>query len=203
MKSDGKRARKLLLTVLVVGVVSTVVGIGTFSAFSSTTSNDNNSFAAGTVYISDNDANAAMYSVADRKPNDSVQKCIAVTYGGSLPADVHLYWTPSGSDTLSQYITLQVDKVTFSGGTPTFPSCTGTGISIASSSNLFNANMNTFGTNYAGGVSAYPGSQTQWNNGDTLYYRFTLTLQDTNSANGGQTAKTTGAHSFTWEAHQQ
>ncbi len=175
MKSDGKRARKLLLTVLVVGVVSTVVGIGTFSAFSSTTSNDNNSFAAGTVYISDNDANAAMYS----------------------------YWTPSGSDTLSQYITLQVDKVTFSGGTPTFPSCTGTGISIASSSNLFNANMNTFGTNYAGGVSAYPGSQTQWNNGDTLYYRFTLTLQDTNSANGGQTAKTTGAHSFTWEAHQQ
>src|SRR6266498_5276988 len=61
------RRRKLLLTVLVVamtvGVIGMLAGVGVLSAFSSTTSNDGNSFATGTVTIGDNDAGSAMYSV--------------------------------------------------------------------------------------------------------------------------------------------
>jgi hypothetical protein len=50
----------------------------------------------------------------------------------------------------------------------------------------------------------YPGSQTAWNTNDTLVYRFTLTLQDNNNANGqGSGALTSGSHSFTWEARNQ
>ena len=33
----------------------------------------------------------------------------------------------------------------------------------------------------------YPGSQTAWNQNDTLWFRFTLALQDDNNANGGAT----------------
>ena len=112
-----------------------------------------------------------------------------------------LYWTPNGSDNLSQYITLSIDKVTYGAGQePTFPGC-GT---PATTTNLFNANMNTLGTTYAGGISVYPGSQTQWNQNDAVWFKFTLTLQSDPNANSGTgTAKTTGAHSFTWEARNQ
>src|SRR6266540_7363745 len=100
------RRRKLLLTVLVVamtvGVIGMLAGVGVLSAFSSTTSNDGNSFATGTVTIGDNDAGSAMYSVGNRKPNDSVQSCIKLTYTGTLAADVHLY-TTSSFGALGQY----------------------------------------------------------------------------------------------------
>jgi len=48
--------RKMLLTLLLVGVVGATAGLGTFSAFSSTTDNTGNNFTAGSVTLSDNDA---------------------------------------------------------------------------------------------------------------------------------------------------
>ena len=47
--------KKLLMTVLVVGFFGGLAALGTFASFVSTTSNPSNDFAAGTVYISDND----------------------------------------------------------------------------------------------------------------------------------------------------
>jgi hypothetical protein len=191
--------RKILLTLLIVGLIGSAAGVGTFAAFSGTTSNSGNVFAAGTVYISDNDSAAAMYSVSNKKPNDVVTGCIKVTYQGSLGADVKLYWTPNGSDNLSQYITLSIDKVTYA-SEPTFPACG----SPSTTTNVFSANMNTLGTTYAGGITVYPASQTVWNQNDSQWFKFTLTLQDNNGANGGASgAKTTGTHSFTWEARNQ
>ena len=77
------KKEKGLLSLLLIGVLGTVAGLGVFGAFSSTTSNPNNEFAAGTVAISDNDSNTAMYNVANQKPGDSVTRCIRVTYTGS------------------------------------------------------------------------------------------------------------------------
>src|SRR5438128_2039694 len=71
-----RRQTKILLTLLVIGVIAGAVGFGTFSAFSSTTDNQGNSFAAGTVYISDNDAGSALYNVSNKKPGDTAQGCI-------------------------------------------------------------------------------------------------------------------------------
>src|SRR5712691_2362219 len=95
------RKKKILLTLVALGLMSTLVGIGTFSAFSSTTSNSNNQFASGAVILSDNDAGAAMYSVSGKKPGDSVQACITLTYTGTLAADVKLY-TASAIGALGQ-----------------------------------------------------------------------------------------------------
>ena len=190
------RVRKVLVTMLVVGVAGSVAGTGTFSAFSSTTSNDNNSFATGSVTIGDNDAGAAMYQVSNKKPNDTVQTCIKLTYTGSLAADVHLY-TTSSLGSLGQYLDLTVEKGSFA-GSPAFPSCTG----FSSQATIYSGTLANFAstkTSFATGVAAYPGAQTQWNQNDALVYRFTLTVQDNNAAGG----LTTGSHSFIWEAQNQ
>ncbi len=193
------RTRKALFTLLVIGVVATLAGFGTFSAFSSTTSNDGNVFAAGNVYLSDNDAGAAMYNISNRKPGDTVQSCIQLTYGGTLPADVHLY-TTSAINSVGQYIDLTLEKGTGSGA---FPSCSG----FTPQSTLFTGTLSGFAAannTYASGIAAFPGAQTQWNQNDTLVYRVTLTLQDNNNANGqGAGPLSSGAHSFTWEARNQ
>jgi hypothetical protein len=198
MRSIG---RKTLLTAVVVGALGTVATVGAYSAFSSTTVNSGNSFAAGTVYVSDNDANAAMYTVSNKKPGDMSVSCIKVTYTGSLDADVKLY-TTSTIGALGPYINLTVEKGT-SSGSPTFPAC-GT---YTSESTIYTGTLAAFAAasnSYANGVGAYPGSQTSWVTNDALVYRFTLTLQDNNSANGANSgAVTSGSHSFTWEARNQ
>jgi len=199
MSKARTKTRKMLLTLLVIGVVGALAGVGTFSAFSSTTDNTGNSFEAGTVYIEDNDAGSAMYTVANQKPGDTVQACILLTYRGTLPADVHLY-TTSAINPVGQYIDLTVEKGTGSGA---FPSCTG----FTAESTIYTGTLSNFAATantYASGVAAYPGAQTQWNQNDTLVYRFTLTLQDDNNANGGAGGPlSSGVHSFTWEAQNQ
>src|SRR5216117_1377795 len=97
------RKSKVLTSLLLVGLLGAVAGMGVFSAFSSTTTNPNNTFSAGSVTIADNDSNAALYSVTNKKPGDSVSSCIKVTYTGSLPSDVHIY-TTNTINSFGQYI---------------------------------------------------------------------------------------------------
>jgi predicted ribosomally synthesized peptide with SipW-like signal peptide len=192
--------RKLLITVLLVGIAGSVAGSATFSAFSSTTSNSGNSFAAGTVLLSDNDAGSALYSVSNAKPNDSSVTCIKVTYTGTLVADVRLY-TTSTVNALASYVNLTVEKGTVVGN-PAFPGC-GT---FTSQSTLYSGTLANFVTNknsYANGVSVYPGAQTQWNQNDSVWFRVTVQLADDNNANGGASPLSTGSHAFTWEARNQ
>ena len=195
------KTRKSLFTILVIGVIGTLAGVGTFSAFSSTTDNTGNTYAAGTVYLSDNDAGSAMYTVSNQKPGDTVTKCIRLTYTGTLDADVKLY-TTSSVNALGGYVDLTIEKGSMPGGT-TFPNCT----SFSSESTIYSGTLSNFTTtknSYANGIAAFPGAATKWAANDTLVYRFTLTLQDNNSANGGSGgALTTGSHSFTWEARNQ
>ncbi len=194
------RTRKTLVTLLVLGVVGTLAGVGTFSAFSSTTDNTGNTFAAGTVYLADNDAGAAMYTVSNQKPGDTTARCIRLTYTGSLAADVKLY-TGSPINALGDYVTFTIEKGSMPVGTG-FSGCAG----FSPESTIYNGELDDFAAannTYASGLSAFPGVQTSWAQNDTLVYRFTLTLQDNNLANGGATALQTGSHAFTWEARNQ
>jgi predicted ribosomally synthesized peptide with SipW-like signal peptide len=190
--------RKILLSLLLIGAASVLAGFGTFSAFSSTTTNSGNSFAAGTVFVDDNDAGSAMYTVSNQAPGVNTVRCIKVTYGGTMAADVKLY-TASAIGAVGDYIDLTVEK---GSGNPSFPNCTG----FSAESTVYSGELDDFATtygSYASGLAAFPGSQTQWNQNDTLVYRFTLTLQDDNNANGGATPLSTGSHAFTWEARNQ
>ncbi|GAC1324030.1 MAG: hypothetical protein NVSMB13_04810 [Mycobacteriales bacterium] len=198
------KTRRLLVAAAVLPALMGAVGTATYSAFSSTTVNAGNSLAAGTVYISDNSAGTAMYVASNKKPADVVQSCIKVTYTGTLAADVHLY-TTSAVNALAQYVDLTVDKGTYSGPVPAFPSCAGFvadggGPAYAGSLSGFATAKNS----YLAGIPVYPGAQTTWNQNDTSVFRFTLTVQDNNAANGGSGGPlSTGSHAFTWEAHNQ
>ncbi len=189
------RGRKTLLTLLLVGAIGTVAGIGTFSAFSATTVNPGNVFAAGTVSISDNDAGSAMYTITNASPLVPVVRCIQVTYTGSLPATVNLYSSAIGA--IGPFVDLTIDKGT---GTTVFPNCAG--FTPDASPNVYTGTLGNFATShfdFASGAGAFPGTQTQWNQNDVVVYRFTLTLQNNSAAIG----LTSGTHSFTWEAQNQ
>jgi hypothetical protein len=189
------RGRKTLLSLLLVGTIGTVAGIGTFSAFSATTVNPGNVFAAGTVSISDNDAGAAMYTIANATPLNPVVRCIEVTYIGSLAADVHVYSSAIGA--IGPFVDLTIDKGT---GTTVFPNCAG--FVPDASPNVYTGTLGGFAaahSDFATGSQAFPGVQTAWNQNDVVVYRFTLTLQNNPAAAG----TTSGLHSFTWEAQNQ
>ena len=189
------RARRVLASALVVGCVGLVAGAGTFAAFSATSVNAGNTFAAGTVALSDNDAGSSMYGVANRVPGDSVTTCIRVSYTGSLAADVKLY-SLSAVDTVDQYLDLTVQKGSMPSGTA-FPGCGG----FSSESTIFSGTVNGFKSSngsYAAGIAANPASQTLCNQNDSLVYRFTVTLQNSLPAQG-----LTSTTAFTWEARNQ
>ena len=190
---------KLLLTLLLVGIVGGIAGWATFSAFSGTTVNSGNSFAAGTVNIEDNDAGSAMYSVSNKKPGESVTSCIKVTYSGSLDSSVKMYASAVGA--FGQYVNLVVTPGT---GNITFPSCTG--FTPAAGGAIYTGTLKAFAdthTSYATGLATNPAGATKWSTSDAVVYRFELVLQDNNAANGGVTPLSTGSHSFTWEAQNQ
>lgn len=70
-------------------LVSGVVLQVSSAAFSDTTGNTGNSWAAGTVDLSDSKDGTAMFTAVDMVPGDGDAQCIDVTYTGSV--------TPSGA----------------------------------------------------------------------------------------------------------
>lgn len=189
------RKRKWLLTLMVLGVTGSVAGLGTYSAYSSTTTNSGNRFVAGTVQIGDNDAGSAMYNVTNQKPNVNTVKCILVTYTGSLDADVKLYTTTNTIPAAAANLTLTIEKGTSSGSTG-FPDC-GT---FTSQGTIYSGSLYDFQqtkNSYASGVAANPGAATKWVTNDSLVYRFTV------AANDNASGVDSGLHQFTWEAQNQ
>jgi predicted ribosomally synthesized peptide with SipW-like signal peptide len=189
------RVRKLALSALVLAVAVAVVGLGTYSAFSATTTNGGNEIAAGTVVLGDNDINQAMYNVSNQKPGNSFQQCIKVDYTGSLSSTVKMY-TASSIGTLGQYIDLQIRT---GSGNPSFPGCSGFS---PDGSDLYSGTLATFASTHTswsnGLLDAGPGAASSWVNGNSVVYRLTLTLQS--SAPDSAQNTSTGSHSITWEA---
>jgi hypothetical protein len=178
------RVRSFLLGALAVGLIAFGSG-GTYSAFSSTTTNAGSGFAAGTVHLRDNDGGAVMFNVSGMRPTDVARtSCITVTYDGSLDANVKLYATVSSTG-VEPYVNLIVETGTTTSG---YGDCTG----FSPLSTLYTGTLASYPTSYAAGL-AEPGNP--WTTGESHAYRFTVSLQN-NAAAQGQTATVT----FTWEA---
>jgi len=183
--------RKLSLTVLIVGLVAGVAAVGAFSAYSETTSNTGNSFATGSVSISDNDgSSAALYSAAGRKPGDSVVSCIRVTYTGSLASDVKLY--ASSGITGGSAFNLKVERGVQTTGA--FPACG----NFASTSTAYDGPLTAFPTSYATGLDG-KNPVAPWTTNDVVAYRFTISVNDDGTAGAHTAVVSTGSHDFTWE----
>ncbi len=189
-----KTRRKLLMTLLIVGMLGSLASVATWSAFSETTTSSDNSFQAGTVALSDNDQDGFMYQVENAKPGVTTTRCIKVAYDGSLDADVRLYTPTTAIPAAADSITLAIDKGTATGAI--FPGC---GV-FTTQSTIYSGNLYHFQQNrnsYENGVAAYPGSEAKWIKDDSLVYRFRLGVTD---AGNGVTSE---AHEFVWEAQNQ
>jgi hypothetical protein len=192
-----KRRHKLLASALVVGVLGTVAAGGVFGLFSATTQNAGNEISTGIVALSDNDGGSAMFNVTNAKPGDSWTRCIKVTYGGTLPADVHLY-LKNTTGLLGSYLTMTMHQGTQAAST--FPDCTGFTPDGGAAAGLVYAGAATTTTDgtYEAGLPLVPLGQTAWSTGTTQVYKFAMTL-DPATPDAMQGA-TTGSMTVVWEA---
>lgn len=184
------RKRKLLLTALVVGTTGTVAGLGSFAAFTATTVNTGNQIATGTVIVADNDSGTAMYpTTTNQAPGATTVRCMRVTYTGTLAATVRLYRT--GTITNGTAFNVQIERG--SGTTGAYPSCTG----FTTAATLYNGALGATPTTFAAGPDA---KGSAWASGNTVDYRFTLSVVDDPTPNAHATALASGTHGWTWEA---
>ena len=159
-------------------------------AFSDTTGNVSNSVSAGSVAIEDDDSGSVMFNVSGMVPTDTAVNCIVVTYQGdtTTSSDIQLYRSGANTgDGLDQYLDLDVEIGT--GGA--FGNCSG----FSPSSTLFNNTLQNFAATHVDFASALGTGWTPTGAGQSRTFRFTLTLQDDNAAQG----KSAG-FGFTWEA---
>ena len=188
------RATRMLVALIATALIGVVSGQATFAAFTRTTANTNNTYAAGTVALGDNDGATVMWDVANQLPTSAaIVRCIRVTYTGSLPAGVRLY-TNTAASGLDPHLNITVEKGSMP--VPTvFPNCGGfTSEATISPVGTLQA-FKTARGGWANGLPAFPGVQTRWNTGNSLVYRFTVQMQNVFAAQG-----LTGLVAFTWEA---
>lgn len=203
------RKTKIALIVFIVALIGSIAAVATWSAFSSTTANQTNQFSTGTLSLTDDDANQALFTMTGLVPGNTKDQCITVDYTGSLTSNVRLYGATTGGTGLNQYLRLKVERGTISGGTPPARECSGNGASFTpdsvtyTSGNgagangvLFDANMDQYPTTWAAGIPDAPGGTPEpWTNTEKHVYRFTVTVNNDNNA-----VNKTHTQSFTWEA---
>jgi hypothetical protein len=170
---------------------------GTRSAFTGTTANAGNSFAAGTVLVSDDDNGSTLFSMSGMKPGDSQTACIDVTYSGSLGAQLRMYAATTGA--LGAYLDLLVTRGSFA-TPPGSGSCTGfsadaTSYAGAGAGVVSSGTLAAFPSTWAtGGRDPWSSDPEIWTTGEHHAYRFQFTLQDNNAAQG-----LTATSAITWE----
>jgi hypothetical protein len=167
-----------------------IVWQASYSAFSATTQNPTSNWSTGSVTLTDDDSNTAMFTATNLKPGSTGSKCIAVTSNGTLASAVKLYGTSyAQTKALGTYITVTVDEGSGGGFTA---GCAG----FTSSSQIFNGTLDSFGTSktaYASGVGTWAPTGTP---GESKVYKFTYTVSAStpDTSQGG-----TAAIGFTWE----
>ena len=219
------RNQKLLWSLLTVVVMGSLAAFGTFSAFSHSTSNPGNNFDIGTVNISDNDANGALYEVGNAGPGHEDVSCIEVTYGGTIESAVRLYNEDDIDEDAGDLVNLKIEKSTDQQAAFD-PDCAG--FVPDQNAEIFDGTLDDFqaaNDNYTNGLEHFPATaddgasadDTKWDEGDKVVYRFTTTFTDTsggavdNAANEGDKpgyvpgdpGYQSGEHAYVWEARNQ
>lgn len=182
--SPLRRRRRPLKALACLALVLISFGLAlpvSHATFTASTSNASNAVSAGTVVLSDDDGATAMFAITNAKPGDNGQKCIEVSYTGTLASAVKLYVTNTAS-TLSPYLNMVIEQGT--GGSSA--SCSGFSGSV-----IYTGTLSVLGTSFATGVGSWSPASTS----STQVYRIGWTLQDDYNAQGRAATL-----AFTWEA---
>lgn len=205
---DGERDRRRMPVAWLAGGAAAlaVVGLATLTttkaAFTATTGNAGSTFTAGSVELTDNDANSVLFTVPAMVPNRPEVKCIHVTYAG-VPADVRLYGAVTnapapGKGSLAPYLTTTIEEGTgvaaanCAGFVPNAPA------TVVHGSGVGNTTLDEFRlgrTNFANGLPVLAAASA---GNAARSYRITMTLADDNAAQGKDASVT-----FTWEAQNR
>lgn len=171
---------------------------GSNAAFSATTANPNNSWAAGQVVLTDDDGGTtpttgtAMFTATALKPGSTGTKCIQVSSTSTVESTLKLYTSAvTTTNALSSNLNLTIEQ----GSGATFASCTGF-TPAATGANVFTGTLASLGTS-ATGFATGVGTSTLTGTSQTRSYRFTYTV-DTNAPNTTQNG--TAVATFVWEA---
>ncbi len=113
--------RRILISVVVIGILSSLVGLGGLSVFTASTDNDANTFTTGSVDISTSPSTAFL-TMSDMAPGDSVTAQLTVSNDGTLELRYAVTTDATNTDTLDlrdaltlTIKTLGTDCTTFDG----------------------------------------------------------------------------------------
>ena len=106
--------KKVVISVVMVGVALAVVLVGAIALFTDQETNPSNSFSAGTIDLAINPA-SAMFTVNNMAPGDVRYSGIQMTNSGSLELRYAMATTADGSSTLDEQLDLSIDVVTGAG----------------------------------------------------------------------------------------
>jgi hypothetical protein len=172
-------------------VSAALVWQASYSAFSATTTNPTNNWATGTVVLTDDDSNTAMFNATVLKPGSTGVKCILVSYSGTLAANVKLYGTgKTATNSLDTYLDLTVEQ----GTGATSASCAGF-VQDAGAPNIYTGTLAGFAaayTNFGTGFGTFSPA-----GAGTRAYRVTYTVD---AATPGSAAGSTASMGLTWES---
>jgi hypothetical protein len=169
-------------------LIALLVVTSSRAAFVAQNDNTANQVTSASITLADNDAGAAMFNLSNLMPAAPQQRCIDVTYTGSVnPTPVLLSATVDPATTLAPYLTLTVEIGI--DATPAFGDCTG----FTPSSTLYSGTLANFATShggYATGLQTWDPAVT----GEVRTFRFVVTVQDVPAA-----ANRTSTFGFSWE----
>jgi hypothetical protein len=179
-----RRLRQLLVPLVGFLVAGLAAGGVTYAALDASSSNAGNSFTAGKISIQSNDSGNTMFNVSGLDPADPpVTRCIELEYTGDVSGLVRLYGTSAGA--LAQHLDLKVERGT---GAPAFPNCTG----FSPTATVYDGALDALPASWSSGLA-----EGTWAPGEKRPYRFTVTVDDVEAAQG-----LSGAAEFTWEARE-
>ena len=106
--------KKVVVSILILGVVLAVALIGAIALFTDQATNPDNTFSTGTVDLAIDPA-TAMFTVSNMAPGNVTYKGIALTNSGSLQLRYAMTTTPDATSILDEQLDLTVDVVTGNG----------------------------------------------------------------------------------------
>ena len=170
-----------------------LVWSGSQAAFTANTRNSGNSWATGSVVLTDDDAGRAAFTAEGIVPGQTGQKCIVVTSGSNVPGEVRAYVQnlQTTSQGLDRYITFDVEQgAPNSGGT--FNDCTGFIPLVDNQAGAPLSALAQLNNNYDNGGSAWatagePGEKKVYR-GTWSFNTSTLTQQQIDSLQGARTS---------------
>ncbi len=191
------RSNLAAFAAVVAGTLAGVAGVSLWvvessrATLSDSTENPANTWAAGTLTLTDNDADSAMFNVSNLSPSQTVTRCIRVTYTSSTtPGAVRIYGTTGGTG-LADWLDTTIEQGTGGGGAPVgTDNCAG----FTSTATIYTGELDEFSAAH----SSFATGAGSWNpaaSPQTITYRITTTVRDDQAVQGLNASAT-----FTWEA---